>query len=68
MQRGILPGTAISDAHNSGTWLMPMVRAASAGKVDVRSGVVVKMIDPISSKSPIPLARSNSSSISRVAS
>lgn len=46
---------------------MPMARAASAGKVDVRSGDVVKMIEPTSSKSLIPLARSSSSNISRVA-
>src|SRR5690606_1040092 len=43
MTRGSDPGTAISDAHSSGTSWNPSLRAARAGNSAVRSGVVVKM-------------------------
>lgn len=36
------PGTAISCAQSSGTSVQPSLRAASAGKAAVSSGVVVK--------------------------
>ena len=53
MQRVTLLRTGISLAHNSGTWCMPMERAASAGKLEVRSPVVVKIAEAISSNCSI---------------
>ncbi len=47
----MLSGTEISKAHNKGTWCMPNSRAASAGNVDCKSAVVVKIADTTSSKS-----------------
>ena len=44
-QRLSRPGTGISWLHSSGTMFMPSSLAASAGKVDVRSDVVVKKIE-----------------------
>ncbi len=48
MHIGIPVGTAISEAHNSGTCFIPSSVAASAGKQAVRSGVVVKTAETIS--------------------
>src|SRR5436305_481020 len=41
--RGNAPGTGISRAHSSGTWLSPIRRAATAGNSASRSSVQVKM-------------------------
>src|SRR5919197_6741495 len=43
MTRGSEPGTGISRAHNSGTALSPIRRAATAGNSASRSAVSVKM-------------------------
>jgi len=67
MHLGMRLATAISEAQRRGTWDMPMARAASAGKVAVRSGVVVKKIEAISSKVSIRFCLRISSRSSLVA-
>lgn len=66
--RGNRFGTGISVLQMSGTRSMPSSRAASAGKVETRSGVVVKKIEAISSNVSTPFASSISRRSSRVAS
>ena len=56
-QRGRRPGTAISDAHDSGTRCIPSLWAASAGNVATRSGSrLVNRIETMSSKFSILFA------------